>query len=147
MSCCSCRDISVREPAARESKSPLSRRTSAASKSYSRINGQSGEPSGRNCSFITAILHCCHSMIGFSRRLLELHVRAKGRHRHRTAVAVIAGIVDVLHARRQVNPAPHMRRVVRLEYGFAPVIQPAIAEQEAQATIGKISLVILADTV
>ena len=60
-------------------------------------------------------------------RPLKLHVCAQSRHDDRTAVAVIAGIVDVLHSRCDIDSAPHMQRVIRFQNVLAPVAEPAIA--------------------
>ena len=67
---------------------------------------------------------------------------AERRHNHRPAIAVVSGIVDVLHARSQVNAAPHVDRVVGLDDVLPAVVQLAIAEEKAEATIGEVDLVI-----
>jgi len=56
-------------------------------------------------------------------------VKPEGRHKHRPAVAVVTGIVNVLQARRDVDAAPHMGGVVALDNVFAAVVQGAVAEE------------------
>ena len=63
------------------------------------------------------------------------------------AVAVVAGIVDVLHAGREIDSAPDVHGVVRLEDVFAAVVEVAVAEEESEASGGEIVLVILLDGV
>ena len=65
----------------------------------------------------------------------------------RAAVAIVAGIVDVLQAGGEVKAAPDVRGVVGLDNVFAAVVQSAIAEEKAEAAIGEIVLVILLDCV
>ena len=50
-------------------------------------------------------------------------MKPEGRHKHRPAVAVVTGIVNVLQARRDVDAAPHMGGVVALDNVFAAVVQ------------------------
>src|SRR5580692_846871 len=74
-------------------------------------------------------------------------MRAERRHNHRPAGAVVSRIVDVLHARSHVNAAPHVNRVIRLYDVLAAIVQFAIAEEKAEATIGEVGLVIFADRI
>ena len=78
---------------------------------------------------------------------LELDVSAKRGDDHRTAVAVVTRIDDVLHTGRQVNTAPSVDGVVGLKDVFAAVIQLAVAEQESQTARREIVLVIFLDAV
>ena len=67
--------------------------------------------------------------------------------KHRAAIAVVAGILDMLQVRGCVNSAPDMRGVVGLDNIFATVIQTAVSEKKAQASVGEIKLMIFADGV
>ena len=78
---------------------------------------------------------------------LELDVGAEGGRRPRAAVAVVAGIVDVLHAGGEINSAPDVHGVVGLEDIFAAVGEVAVAEEKAEASGGEIVLVIFLDGV
>ena len=80
-------------------------------------------------------------------KFLELDVGAERGHQHRAAVAVVAGVDDMLQAGREIDAAPHMDRVVRLHDIFAAVIESAVAEQEAEAAIGEVGLVVFLDCV
>ena len=66
---------------------------------------------------------------------------------HGAAVAVVAGVIDVLQAGREVDAAPDVGCVVGLHDIFAAVVETAVAEQEAEAAIGEVGLVILLDCV
>jgi hypothetical protein len=74
--------------------------------------------------------------------VLKFKVQAQGGNNHRSAVAIVTGIVDVLYASRWVKPAPKMQRVIRLLNGFTPVIETAITQQKAVAAQRQILLVI-----
>src|ERR1700688_5203426 len=69
-------------------------------------------------------------------------MQAHGRNNHRSAVAVVTGIVDVLHADRWVKPAPKMQRVIGFLNSFTPVIEAAVTQQKAIAAQRQILLVI-----
>src|SRR5260370_693868 len=79
--------------------------------------------------------------------VLELDMRAQCRNQHRAAVAVVAGVRDVLHTGSEVNAAPGVDCVVRLDDILAAIVQFAIAENEAKAAIGEVGLVIFANCV
>src|SRR6267378_12046 len=64
-----------------------------------------------------------------------------------TAVPVIAGIVDVLQAKRWINPAPHVERLVALNNVLASVVQLAIAEKKTHAAEREVLLVATRDAV
>lgn len=78
---------------------------------------------------------------------LEFRVEAQRWHRHRTAIAIISGIVDVLCAKSEVNATPKMRGVVSFHNVFGPITKCAITQQKAETAIGKINLMIFADAV
>ena len=59
---------------------------------------------------------------------LKLDVGAERGDEDGAAVAVVAGIVDVLHAGREVNAAPDVGGVVGLQNIFAAVVQVSVAE-------------------
>jgi hypothetical protein len=60
--------------------------------------------------------------------LLKLYVRPKRSHKHRAAIAVVAGIDNILCAWANVNPAPHVCRVIRLQNLFSSVVQFSVAD-------------------
>src|SRR6267154_3891033 len=68
-------------------------------------------------------------------------------HHHGPAVTVVTGVVNVLESGRQVDAPPNVRCVIRLENVLSPVAQPAIADQETVAALGKIILMILLDSI
>ena len=72
---------------------------------------------------------------------------AERGHQHRAAVAIVAGIDDVLQAGREVDAAPDVDGVISLQNIFAAVVELAIAEEKAEAAIGQVGLVILLDGV
>src|SRR5208337_1472311 len=78
---------------------------------------------------------------------LELHMSPQARHDHRPPVAVVDGIVDVLHSGSKIDSAPKVYRVIRFDDVLPAVVQPSIAQQETEAAIGQVYLVILLDPV
>ena len=72
---------------------------------------------------------------------------AEGGDQDGAAVAVVAGIVDVLDAGGEINATPDVDGVVGLEDVFAAVVESAVAEQKAEAAVREIVLVILLDGV
>src|SRR5579871_771478 len=75
----------------------------------------------------------------------EFHMGTERRYNHRSAVAVVSGIIDVLHTGRHINSAPDVCRVVGLHDGLAAIVQAAIAEQKTQSAGRQIILVIFFD--
>src|SRR6266478_9754316 len=74
-------------------------------------------------------------------------MEAQRGHHYRSPVPVVARIVDVLHAKRRVNPAPHMERVVALNNVFAPVVESPIAQQKARSAKREVLLMIARDAI
>jgi len=66
--------------------------------------------------------------------LLEIDVHPYRFDQHRTAVLVVAGVVDVLQVERVVEAAPGVDVVVAFEDIFASVVQLTIAQEEAETT-------------
>src|SRR5580658_5278 len=64
---------------------------------------------------------------------LEIDMRPNGADPGRTAIAVIAGVVDMLHIQRIKQPAPGMPVVIALDDILAPIIQVAVAQQKPQS--------------
>jgi hypothetical protein len=62
----------------------------------------------------------------------KLHVHTKRRHQYRTAVTVVAGMIDVLKSKRRVNPPPHMDGVIRLDDIFASVMKAAVPSRRPE---------------
>src|SRR3989442_5866181 len=60
-------------------------------------------------------------------------------HQHRAAVAIVAEIVDVLQDERSEEATPEVDRVISLDDEFPPVIQPAVAQQEAAPAKRKVA--------
>src|SRR5438034_9182356 len=69
----------------------------------------------------------------------------QGRHHYRSAVPVVPRILDVLHAKRRINPAPYVNGIVALNNVLAPVVQTAIAQKKSRATECEILLVVPRD--
>src|SRR6202140_212226 len=74
-------------------------------------------------------------------------MRPHSRHNNRSAIAVIAWIVDVLYSGSDINSAPNVGGVIRFDDILPPVGQMAIAQQETQPAIRQINLVIFLDAV
>src|SRR5580693_1192808 len=72
----------------------------------------------------------------------KLDVKAEGRRKHGAAVAVVAGVDDVLRVESGEDATPHVKRVVSFDDVLAPIVQPAVAEQEADASEGQILLML-----
>ena len=65
--------------------------------------------------------------------------RGRGRRdEHGAAVAVVAGVVDVLQAGGEVDAAPDVDGVIGLQDIFAAVVQGAVAEKEPKTAIGEV---------
>src|SRR5580698_3757445 len=90
-------------------------------------------------------LLACHCLKQCAKATLEFDVCAERRYDHRAAIAVIAGIVDMLHAGSNVYTAPNVCRVVSLENILAAVIQLAIAQQETLSSRRQVVLMIFHD--
>jgi len=78
---------------------------------------------------------------------LEFQIKPNGGHKHRTAVAIVSGVSDMLQAWSNVNAAPDVCGVIGLQDIFAALVEPTIAYDEAVASIGKVGLVVKRDTV
>ncbi len=74
-------------------------------------------------------------------------MEAEAPHQHRSAIAVVAGIVDVLQIQAGENPAPHVSVVVGLCNIFSPIIERAIAQKEASTAQRQVVLVVGRDAV
>src|SRR5215472_14461117 len=74
-------------------------------------------------------------------------MRPERRYHHRSAIAVVSRIVDVLQAGRKVDSSPHVHRVKRLENIFASVGEMSVAEQESKPSRSEIVLMIFLDGV
>jgi hypothetical protein len=72
---------------------------------------------------------------------------AERGHKHRTAVAIVFVVGDMLLAWSNVNAAADECGVTGLQDIFAAVVEPTIAYDEAVASIGKVGLVVKRDTV
>ncbi len=66
---------------------------------------------------------------------------------HGPAVAIVAGIVDMLNIDARENSAPYMGVVVALDDIFAAVIQGAVAQQKSQTSQREIVLVVGGDAI
>jgi len=73
-------------------------------------------------------------------------MEAEAPHQHRSAIAVVAGIVYVLQIQAGENPAPHVSVVIGLCNIFSPIIERAIAQKEA-STQRQVVLVVGRDAV
>ena len=60
----------------------------------------------------------------------ELDVQPDGRHDHRTAVAVISWIGDVLNVEGRKNTASEAGCVIGLDYFFKAIAQSSVTEQK-----------------
>src|SRR5271170_5028860 len=85
---------------------------------------------------------CLHQVQGRLpvRKTLKLNMQAQSRDEHRPAVAVVAGIIDMLQTERGINSAPGVQRVKRFDNVFPAVIQTAVSQKEAIATESEIPL-------
>jgi len=64
--------------------------------------------------------------------LSKLDMQAEGWREDRAAVAIVAGVVDVLRIERGEDAAPHVQRVIGFENVFAAIVQVAVAQQESE---------------
>src|SRR5882762_1480551 len=78
---------------------------------------------------------------------LELQMQAQAWHDYRSPVPVVAGIVDVLQAKRRINSPPHVECVVGLDDILAAVIETPIAEKKTGAAEREVFLVVTRDAV
>jgi len=62
---------------------------------------------------------------------LELNMQAKTPDRHWSTISIVAGVVDVLQVRGNVDTSPDVRRVVRLDNRLAAIQQAAVPKQKA----------------
>src|SRR5277367_4896128 len=92
---------------------------------------------------------CLHQVQGRLpvRKTLKLNMQAQSRDEHRPAVAVVAGIIDMLQTERGINSAPGVQRVKRFDNVFPAVIQTAVSQKEAIATESEILLMDAGDSV
>src|SRR5580698_4158663 len=72
---------------------------------------------------------------------------AETGHGDRAAVPVVSGVVDVLHARGDIDSAPDVSRVVGFQNVFPPVGQGAVAKKETKSSIRQVGLMVLDDAV
>jgi repressor of nif and glnA expression len=69
-------------------------------------------------------------------------VQAERRNQNGAAIAVIAGIVDVLKIEAGVNATPEMHGVIGLEDIFPAVGEAAISQQKAESAESEILLMV-----
>ena len=77
----------------------------------------------------------------------KIYVRAHRSHPGGATVAVVAGVVDVLHINGVKQAPPGVPVVVAFLDGLAPVVEIPVAEQKAKATVMQIVLVVALDGV
>src|SRR5437879_2317500 len=94
---------------------------------------------------VSRLSSCCQAVL--LHRRLELQMQSQRRHNHRSPVTIVAGIVDVLHAKRRVNPAPQVKGVVTLDNVLATVIKAPIAQKKTQSTQREVSLMVSRDAI
>src|SRR5579862_1041773 len=68
-------------------------------------------------------------------------------HNNRPTITVVTRIVNVLHGRCNVDSAPNMGSIKRLNDVFASVVQPAIAQKKTKASISQVVLMIFRDAI
>src|SRR6202166_4803974 len=61
----------------------------------------------------------------------EFDVGAEGGNQDRAAVAVVAGVLNVLNAGSEVDSAPDVDRVIGFDNVFTTVVEVAVSEKEA----------------
>src|SRR5215831_7090544 len=130
---------------------------------YSALDGKTPTtrlPYGRNRIFLVSRLSCrCQENSltrpssadrvrdGYTVLQLEFHMQSQGRHEHRTAILVIARMVDVLEARSEVDSPPHVGSIVGFHDVLAAIAKRAVTQQETQPAVAKVNLVILANSI
>ncbi len=72
---------------------------------------------------------------------------AQRHHRHRTAVALVTGVVDELVVDAEGEPVQELQRVVRFGDDLGATVEPAVAEDEAQAAVAEIVGVRIAELI
>jgi len=71
----------------------------------------------------------------------------QSQHTHGAAVAVIAGIVDVLIVDREIQASPGMNSVEGFLNSLAAVVQSAVAQQKSQASVCEVGLMVGANSI
>src|SRR5215475_529060 len=79
--------------------------------------------------------------------LLELQVNSGRGHERRPAIAVVAGIIDVLQIESSKQTPPDVGVVVRFLDIFSAVVQVSVAQQESLPSKPEVALVIRLDRV
>jgi hypothetical protein len=74
-------------------------------------------------------------------------MRPKARHNHRPTIPVIPRIVNVLHTRSKVDSAPDVSGVIGFDDILPPILQSAIAKEEAFSAVREIDLMVFLDAV
>jgi hypothetical protein len=74
-------------------------------------------------------------------------MQPEGWHHYRPPVAVVAGVVDVLHSGSDIDSAPNLCHELRFDDLLPSVVEPSIPEQETLLAIRQIHLAIFLDTV
>jgi hypothetical protein len=74
-------------------------------------------------------------------------MRANRENLHRPAILVVAGMGDELCVERCKESTPVMRRVIAFENVLAGIVQPPVAEQEAESAEREVLLVVALDGV
>src|ERR1019366_8286413 len=69
---------------------------------------------------------------------LEVDMQPEHLHEDRPAIAVVAGMVDVLQTARRRHTWPEVRCVIRLDDVLATVPQPAVAKEESETAEGEV---------
>jgi hypothetical protein len=72
----------------------------------------------------------------------EVDMHPHRQHRHRTAIAVVPRIRDVLKTARKPKASPQMRRIVALEDSFGAVVELPVPQQEPEASQSNVLAVI-----
>src|SRR5262249_53846622 len=73
---------------------------------------------------------------------LELAVQASGEDRDRPAVGVVRQVLQELIVERQDDAVDHIHSIKSLENLLGAIIEPAVADQDAEATRGDVIAVI-----
>ena len=94
-----------------------------------------------------AALGCPVEQIASPADFSEFQVKSESGGQHRAAVAIVAGMVDVLEIQAGENPAPQVRVVIALDNIFSTVIQCAVAKEKPRSAKGQVVLVVGRNTI
>ena len=78
---------------------------------------------------------------------LELQVQAQCRNQDGAAIAIVAGIHDVLESEGRVGATPGVQRVIGFDDIFAAIVEAPVPEKKTEAAESKVLLMVARESV